>query len=104
MTAQSVSYISLILGALCGALLFVGGFLVGMWLSRHNTRYIDVPRVEIVKVPEPHIVERQVAPAPRPAPPKAATFMMQPDPRTREEQAEASALINLLDGPRDMEI
>lgn len=52
--------LSVLIGSVCGALLFVGGFLTGLWLSKHNTQVIErqLPP-EIVKVPEPVYIEKQ---------------------------------------------
>src|SRR6266576_2694216 len=86
-----MSPLNILYGSTLGALLFVAGFLVGLWLSRHNTRTIQPPKVEVVKVPEPQPVQKPPAAAPQ-KPVESGPFLMQParpgeQTRRQEEQA-----------------
>lgn len=93
------SPIAILFGSILGILTFLCGFFAGMWLNRHNTRTIEVQKVEIVRVPEPHIVERPATTPPlTPVRPtnQGGTFVMAPDRRTELERRDEAAMGDLL--------
>lgn len=78
--------------------LFILGFYTGFWLRGRNTSYIEVPKVEIVKVPEPFVVKTPpAAPPTRPREDPVGPVAFSPDRRSQAKRQEAERLTTLLD-------
>lgn len=79
--------------------LFILGFYTGFWLRGRNTKYIEVPKVEIVKVPEPMVVKAPpAAPPVKPKEDPVGPVAFSRDRRTSAMRQEAERLSTLLDG------